>query len=73
MYDSQFADAVVTRPVACPSCKGRIIETLAKVITAATAWRCRECERVWTIAGTRASAPRMMGPLPWHTERERLR
>jgi len=33
----------VTRPTRCPFCNGKIIDTLAKVITVTTFWRCREC------------------------------
>ena len=57
MRDSQFAETV-KRPAACPSCKGAKIDTLAKVITAETAWRCRECHRVWTIGSARTSSMR---------------
>ena len=40
----------VARPTQCPQCKGKIIDTLAKVITVDACWRCRECEATWTIA-----------------------
>ena len=40
----------VARPTQCPQCNGKIIDTLAKVITVDTCWRCRECEATWTIA-----------------------
>ena len=56
MNDSH--SGAVTRPTSCPFCKGRIIDTLAKEITVTTFWRCRECERTWTIQGLRASSPR---------------
>jgi len=26
------------------------VDTLAKVITPATTWRCRSCEKTWTLA-----------------------
>lgn len=42
-------DTAVTKPSSCPSCGGRVVDTLAKVITAATCWRCRGCEHTWTI------------------------
>jgi ribosomal protein L37AE/L43A len=42
----------------CPFCKGKIIDTLAKVITTSALWRCRECDRTWTIASLAASLPR---------------
>jgi len=56
MTDSQAA-ARVARPEMCPFCKGKIIVTLAKVMTATTAWRCRECDRTWTIASLKVSSP----------------
>ena len=40
----------VARPDECPSCHGRTIDTLAKVITVTTTWRCRGCEHTWSIA-----------------------
>jgi hypothetical protein len=33
------------------------VDTLAKVITVTTFWRCRNCSGTWTIAGM-ASRPR---------------
>jgi ribosomal protein L37AE/L43A len=57
MHDPRSAQAV-TRPVVCPYCDGKIIDTLAKVISAATLWRCRSCDRTWTIA----SLPAMPAP-----------
>jgi hypothetical protein len=47
-----------TRPTMCPFCKGRIIGTLAKVITVTTFWRCRECDRTWTIASLKMPSTR---------------
>ena len=52
MPDSR-SNETVARPTVCPFCKGRIIDTLAKVITVNTTWRCRECDGTWTIAGVR--------------------
>ncbi len=49
MPDTQFMKPLA-RPTACPQCGGKIIDTLAKVMTADTCWRCRECEATWTIA-----------------------
>ncbi len=57
MPDSQFTGPV-TRQTNCPFCKGRIVDTLAKVITVTTMWRCRECEQTWTIASLSAASPR---------------
>jgi hypothetical protein len=57
MRDSEFTPAV-PRPTACPFCKGKIIDTLAKVITVTTFWRCRECDRTWTIASQPAPSTR---------------
>jgi ribosomal protein L37AE/L43A len=47
-----------TRPTHCPFCNGTAFETLAKVITVTTLWRCRQCEETWTIASVAASLPR---------------
>jgi hypothetical protein len=44
----------VARPTACPFCKGTAIDTLAKVITVTTFWRCRRCEGTWTIASLKS-------------------
>jgi len=49
-------DTEATRPATCPSCQGRVIDTLAKVITAETRWRCRGCDHTWTGAGKTAAA-----------------
>lgn len=43
------ADAPLVRPSQCPSCHGRDVDTLAKTITLSTSWRCRSCEKTWTI------------------------
>ena len=45
----------ITRPTRCPFCQGRVVDTLAKTITVATLWRCRECEATWTLASRAAS------------------
>jgi ribosomal protein L37AE/L43A len=42
--------ATIARPSECPFCGGKAVDTLAKVITVTTYWRCRECEKTWTIA-----------------------
>jgi hypothetical protein len=57
MFDSKAND-VVARPAKCPFCNGKVISTLAKVITVTTFWRCRGCEKTWTIAGLAASLRR---------------
>ena len=49
----------VTRPTMCPFCKGKAVDTLAKVITVTTYWRCRKCDKTWTIASQRAGGNRM--------------
>jgi len=41
------ADTGILRPVKCPDCGSRAIDTLAKVITADTYWRCVTCGLVW--------------------------
>jgi ribosomal protein L37AE/L43A len=56
MFESR-GDEAVARPTMCPFCKGKRVDTLAKVITATTFWRCRECDKTWTIAGRAASSP----------------
>ena len=48
----------ITRPEMCPSCRGRVIDTLAKVVTATTTWRCRGCEHTWRGAGIAATPSR---------------
>jgi ribosomal protein L37AE/L43A len=52
-------DQAVLRPTVCPFCKGTRFDTLAKVITTATFWRCRECDGTWTIASQAASPTRV--------------
>jgi ribosomal protein L37AE/L43A len=59
MADPRFAKDVA-RPAVCPFCKGRIIDTLARVITATAVWRCRECDQTWTIASLRPPSTRPM-------------
>jgi ribosomal protein L37AE/L43A len=58
MFESRFNEPV-TRPSACPFCKGKVVDTLAKVFTVTTFWRCRECDRTWTIASLGASSKRL--------------
>ena len=55
MSDSRVED-VVMRPSECPFCHGKAVDTLAKVITVTTYWRCRTCDGTWTIA-SRAPLP----------------
>ena len=57
MSDSKV-DAVVLRPSECPFCHGTAFDTLAKVITVTTFWRCRTCEGTWTIASQTPSPAR---------------
>lgn len=57
MPESAFSDAV-QRPTMCPSCNGKRIDTLAKVLTVSTLWRCRVCESTWTIASLKNTFPR---------------
>jgi hypothetical protein len=52
MFDLRV-DGNVPRPSVCPFCSGKIVDTLAKVLTEATVWRCRQCDRTWTIASLR--------------------
>jgi ribosomal protein L37AE/L43A len=48
----------VARPTMCPFCKSKVVDTLAKVITATTFWRCRTCEGTWTISSLGTSPAR---------------
>ena len=57
-FESHSAEAA-TRPAMCPFCHGKRFDTLAKVITTATCWRCRECEKTWTIANSPGSQGRL--------------
>jgi ribosomal protein L37AE/L43A len=50
MFEPRSSDQVVARPAMCPFCKSKIIDTLAKVITVTSLWRCRQCDATWTIA-----------------------
>jgi ribosomal protein L37AE/L43A len=54
MYESRRTE-VIERPAACPFCKGKVIDTLAKVITVTTFWRCRHCDETWTVASLASS------------------
>ena len=44
------AENLISRPSACPYCSSRAVETLAKELTRNTMWRCRGCDRAWTMA-----------------------
>lgn len=57
MSEFQFNEKVM-RPSMCPFCKNKVVDTLAKVITETTVWRCRECDRTWTIASLDTSRGR---------------
>ena len=46
--------ATIPRPSLCPFCGSRAVDTLAKVITVTTYWRCRGCDKTWTIASQTA-------------------
>jgi len=52
MRDSQSVQEV-KRPAACPSCESKTVDTLAKVYTETTVWRCRQCDETWTIKSAR--------------------
>jgi len=47
----------VTRPARCPFCNGTVLDTLARVITVNSMWRCRHCEKTWTIKSLRPYSP----------------
>lgn len=49
MFDYR-SDEIVARPTRCPACQGKAIDTLAKTVTPTTLWRCRECDKTWTLA-----------------------
>lgn len=49
MSESRVSEPV-TRPTACPFCHGNAVDTFAKFITVTTFWRCRTCDKTWTIA-----------------------
>jgi transposase-like protein len=57
MFESRFNEPI-NRPTACPFCQAKRVDTIAKTITATTLWRCRECEKTWTIASRQARKPR---------------
>jgi ribosomal protein L37AE/L43A len=59
MADFPFNEKVM-RPTMCPFCKGKIVDTLAKVISVTSLWRCRQCDETWTIASLGPSKAR-----PW--------
>jgi ribosomal protein L37AE/L43A len=56
MYESQ-PTGTVPRPAACPFCNSKIIDTLAKVFTVTTFWRCKQCDETWTIASLASRRP----------------
>jgi ribosomal protein L37AE/L43A len=37
----------VSPPEACPFCHSKAVETVAKVITPSTYWRCQTCGEIW--------------------------
>jgi ribosomal protein L37AE/L43A len=49
MAQNSFAKQT-ERPSQCPFCRGRVVDTLAKVFTPTTMWRCLSCEKTWTDA-----------------------
>ena len=57
MSERRFNEAI-NRPTACPFCQSKRVDTLAKTITVATLWRCKECEGTWTIASRTAPPAR---------------
>lgn len=56
---SSHGEDLVARPNVCPFCNGKAIDTLAKVFTPNTTWRCGHCQKTWTIAERSANSP------PW--------
>ena len=57
MFESRL-DEQVARPTVCPFCKSKAVDTLGRIFTVKTLWRCRQCEETWTIASVAASLPR---------------
>jgi len=53
------SDQTVPRPAMCPHCHGTKFDTLAKVVTVMSLWRCRECEGTWTIASQDGASVRV--------------
>jgi len=53
-----YQNQTVVKPAACPFCNGKIIDTLAKVLTTRTMWRCLNCQETWTMESLAASRPR---------------
>jgi transposase-like protein len=64
MGDTAQADAVVTAPSHCPSCRSLEVRTTSKVITAESYWRCEACGEVWN-AGRRKDVGRNMDGRRW--------
>jgi len=58
MSDLRLNEAV-TRPTNCPFCQSRAVDTLAKIITITTFWRCRHCDGTWTIASRQPTPARI--------------
>ena len=54
MSDPRFTEPI-PRPAHCPFCRSKVIDTLAKIVTPTSFWRCRQCEKTWTIGGQPAS------------------
>lgn len=52
------SNQTVVKPTSCPFCNGKIIDTLAKVLTTRTMWRCLSCQGTWTLDSLAASRPR---------------
>jgi len=54
--DSRSADEGA-RPAICPFCRGKAVDTHARVVDVATYWRCLACDRTWTIPSRVLSVP----------------
>ncbi|HEV8393538.1 MAG TPA: hypothetical protein VGQ37_04655 [Vicinamibacterales bacterium] len=52
---TESAPDQTARQTHCPFCQGRVVDTLAKVITPNSTWRCRTCEKTWTGASQTAT------------------
>ena len=50
-FSRKDEDQSAAKPAACPSCGSNAMGTLAKLITAASMWRCQACGHAWTGTG----------------------
>jgi hypothetical protein len=59
MHMASNSSATATeRPSQCPFCRGHVVDTLAKVFTPTTMWRCLSCDKTWTLASLKPPSMR---------------